>query len=25
MKTDEVHALSIHALTPAEWDAAQKA
>ncbi len=24
MKTDEVHALSIHALTPAEWEAAQK-
>ncbi len=25
MKSDEVHALSIHALTPAEWEAAQKA
>lgn len=25
MKTDEVHALSIHALTPAEWEQAQKA
>ena len=23
MKSDEVHALSIHALTPAEWAAAQ--
>ena len=24
MKTDEVHALSIHALTPAEWAKAQE-